>query len=109
MSMKLSLKEALARAAEWRDAPPEPSVFVAPNVCIVPQEICDIVMLAKTMVRLGLRLKLAHDAINRLAERETIAIAIPGEVDAIATALEPYGVSVTAYTLEPAVATGANH
>ncbi|MBC7580797.1 MAG: hypothetical protein H7312_26070 [Tardiphaga sp.] len=104
MSMKLSLREALERAAASKDEPLAPLDSVAPNVWIKPIDIPHIVALAKAMVGLGLRLKYAHEAINRLAASETIAIAIPGEVGAIAAALEPYGVIVTAYEQEPAVA-----
>ena len=106
MSTKLSLREALERAAASRDEPLAPFDSFAPNVWIKPIDIPHIVSLAKAMVDLGLRLKYAHEAINRLAASETIAIAIPGEVVAIAAALEPYGVSVTAYKQEPANAMG---
>lgn len=97
MSMKLSLKEALARQAEWRDAPPEPSDSRTPNVWITPVYIPKTISLAKAMMTFGVRLTVAHDAINRLAARETIAMAIPGDITAIAAVLEPYGVTVTAY------------
>ena len=106
MSMKLSLKEALERAVASRDEPLEPFDSIAPNVWIKPIEIPHIVLLAKEMVALGLRLKYAHESINRLAASETIAVAIPGEVKAIAAALEPYGVTVTAYEQDAAVAMG---
>jgi hypothetical protein len=97
MSTKLSLKEVLERQAEWRDAPPEPSVSLTPTVWIKPIYIPRTISLAMAMMDFGVRLKVAHDAINRLAARETIAVAIPGDVAAIAAALEPYGVAVTAY------------
>lgn len=97
MSKKLSLREVLERQAEWRDAPPEPSVFPTPTVWIKPIYIPHTISLAKAMMDFGVRLKVAHDAINRLAARETIAVAIPGNVGAITAALEPYGVAVTAY------------
>lgn len=97
MSMKLSLKEVLARQAECRDAPPESSVFHAPNIWIVPVHIQQPVSLAKAMTTLGIGLSMAHKALNRLAAHETIAMAIPGDIATIAAALEPYGVTVTAY------------
>lgn len=97
MSTKLSLKEVLARQAEWQDAPPEPSVSLAPTVWIEPVYIPRTISLARAMMDFGIRLKVAHDAINRLAARETIAVPIPGDVATIAAALEPFGVVVTAY------------
>lgn len=105
MSMKLSLKEVLARQGEWPDAALEPSDFAVPSVRIEPVYIPNTIALAKAMMVFGVRLKVAHDAINRLAARETIAVAIPGDVDAIAAALAPYGVKVTAYQDEPARST----
>jgi hypothetical protein len=107
MSTKLSLKDFLARQAEWLAEPLAPFDSLVPNVWIKPEHIPHTIELAKAMMKLGLRLKYAHEAINRLAAGETVATAIPGEVDAIAAALEPYGVSVTAYAPEPAVAVRA--
>jgi hypothetical protein len=97
MSMKLSLKEALARRDEWQGEPLELSVSRTPSVWIKPVNLTRTIPLAKAMTALGVRLWIAHDAVTRLAARETIAVAIPGEVNAIAAALEPYGVAVTAY------------
>lgn len=102
MSTNLSLKEALARQAGWQDVPLEPSTFAEPTVSIAPVQVHDTVSLAMAMMTFGVRLKVAHDAINRLAARETIAVAIPGDVAAIAAALEPYGVTVTACVNETA-------
>lgn len=101
--MKLSLKEVLERQDEWRDAPPEPSDTRTANVWITPVHIPQTISLAKAMMTFGVRLKVAHDAINRLAARETIAMVIPGDVAAIAAVLEPYGVTVTAYAGADAV------
>jgi hypothetical protein len=97
MSMKLSLKEALARQAEWREKPQEPSVSLAPNVWIVPGQIEHPVSLAKAFMTLGIGLSAAHHALNRLAAREAIAMGFPRDVAAIAAVLEPFGVTVTAY------------
>lgn len=97
MSTKLSLQEALARQAEGPDARPVSSVFHMPNVCIAPVHIQHPVSLAKAIMTLGIGLTAAHQALNRLADRETIAMAIPRDLATITAALEPHGVTVTPY------------
>jgi len=106
MSMKLSLKEVLERQAEWRDEPLELSVSRIPSVWIEPENLTQTIPLAKAMMTFGVRLWIAHDAISRLAARETVGVFIPGELSAIKAALEPFGVHVTAYEPEVAVAAG---
>ena len=106
MSMKLSLKEVLERQAEWRDEPLELSVSRIPSVWIEPENLTQTIPLAKAMMTLGVRLWIAHDAISRLAARETVGVFIPVELGTIRAVLEPFGVRVAAYEPELTVAAG---
>jgi hypothetical protein len=78
VSRKLSLKEALALQVDAREERPVPSDSRGEarksRFLLAPLEIPQPVQLARTLMDLGLSLRKAHDALNRLAEGETVAV-----------------------------------
>ena len=96
MSRKLSLKEALALQVDARDERPTPSDSRGKarktRFLLAPLDIPRPVRLARTLMDLGLSLRKAHEALNRLAEGETVAVELDaGDVSLIAARLKALG------------------
>jgi hypothetical protein len=74
MSTKLSLREALALRGATKAISRERSASGAVKVSLVPDRISQPVEVARLLTRYGLSLRGAHDAIDRLARGEHVAV-----------------------------------
>jgi DNA-binding transcriptional regulator YiaG len=104
MSRKLSLKEALALQADARDERRTPSDSRGEarkiRFRLAPLDIAQPVQLARTLMDFGISLRKAHEALNRLAEGETVAVELDaGDVSLIAARLKALGVDAARVVL----------
>jgi len=100
VSRRLSLKEALALRVDARDERPAPSDSRGEagktRVLLAPLDIPQPVQLARTLMDFGLSLRKAHEALNRLAQGETVAVELDaGDVGRIAARLRALGVGAS--------------
>jgi DNA-binding transcriptional regulator YiaG len=97
VSRKLSLKEALALQVDARDERPIRSDSRGEarktRILLAPLDIAQPVQLARSLMEFGLSLRKAHEALNRLAEGETVAVELDAaDVSLIAARLKALGV-----------------
>ena len=93
MSTKLSLKEVLGRLDDAKAASPDQSDIGAVDVTLRATDIKQPVQLARFLRDNGLRLRLAHEALNRLSAGESVSVKLhPLKLDRLVLDLAALGV-----------------
>jgi DNA-binding transcriptional regulator YiaG len=96
VSKKLSFRAALERLGEIPAGDPGRSDFQAVSVVLEADRLPQPVEVARTLRAHGVSLRTAHEAINRLAERGFVALAVRnGDEERLASDLSVLGVTAT--------------
>jgi DNA-binding transcriptional regulator YiaG len=95
MSIKLSFKEALGQREGTKEKPQDQSASPIVKLILVPRKIRQPVEVARLLTKYGMSLRKAHDTLDRLAKRDTVAVELyAGDFQKLASDLSALGVEV---------------